>query len=88
MVLTHLGGCTLVTSTLGDGSATTHFVSVPDSPTAEPAGPASPGPGDTPPSAGPGATPAPFSEPSPVTGSAPGVSLALRPRGRGRMVLG
>lgn len=83
MVLTHLGGCTLVTTTLGGGLATTMVVSAPDTtststPASAPAAPTTP--------AGPGATPAPFSEPSSLAPDRTAdVTLLLRPRGRGRV---
>ncbi|KUI65390.1 hypothetical protein VM1G_00260 [Cytospora mali] len=79
MVLTHLGGCALSTATLSDGLATTMYVSVPAPIT-------SVDPANTPPSAGPGATPAPFSGAGPsIDLPPPGVTAALGPRGRGRI---
>lgn len=80
MVLTHLGGCTLVTTTLGGGLTTTMVVSAPDTTSTPASAPAAPYP-----SAGPGATPAPFSEPSPSPDRTADVTLVLRPRGRGRV---
>ncbi|KAK7740575.1 hypothetical protein SLS53_005420 [Cytospora paraplurivora] len=92
MQLTHLGGCTVVTSTLSDGNSTTFLTSAPDPLPTTPrsAGAAIPTPPSlgaatpTPAGPGPGATPAPFSSsasavPPPPAAAAPGGVRAARP---------